>query len=70
MHGMYLLVQPGGDSVLAVGFRHDGKPGTVALGVYPNVYRKDRANARKIAYLALRGRLPASWNSSDAGDQT
>jgi len=55
MHGMYLLVQPGGGRYWRSDYRHDGKRGTVAPGVYPDVSLKEarerRENARKLRLL-------------------
>ena len=33
MHGLYLLVQPGGARYWRMDYRHEGKRGTMALGV-------------------------------------
>src|SRR3546814_16284446 len=51
MHGLYLLVKPDGARYWRMDFRHAGKRGTVALGIYPHVSlqeaREERASARK-----------------------
>src|SRR3546814_20122611 len=52
MHGLYLLVKPDGARYWRMDFRHAGKRGTVALGIYPHVSlkeaREERASARKL----------------------
>lgn len=37
MHGLYLLVKPNGARYWRLDYRHEGKRGTVALGIYPEV---------------------------------
>lgn len=76
MHGMYLLVQPGGGRYWRWDYRHDGKRGTVALGVYPNVSLKEarerRENARKLLEKGINpssyGKLTRGVGSISAGD--
>src|SRR3546814_326967 len=52
MHGLYLLVRPDGARYWRMDYRHAGKRGTVALGIYPQVSleeaREKRASARKL----------------------
>src|SRR3546814_11472739 len=52
MHGLYLLVRLDGARYWWMDYRHAGKRGTVALGIYPQVSLKEarekRAGARKI----------------------
>ncbi|WP_010546296.1 tyrosine-type recombinase/integrase [Sphingomonas elodea] len=75
MHGMYLLVQPGGGRYWRWDYRHDGKRGTVALGVYPNVPLKEarerRENARKLLEKGITssyGKLTRGVGGISAGD--
>lgn len=76
MHGMYLLVQPGGGRYWRWDYRHDGKRGTVALGVYPDVSLKEarerRENARKLLEKGINpssyGKLTRGVGSISAGD--
>src|SRR3546814_16282813 len=52
MHGLYLLVRPDGARYWRMDYRHAGKRGTVALGIYPQVSleeaREKRASSRKL----------------------
>jgi arylsulfatase A-like enzyme len=49
MHGLYLLVQPGGVRYWRMDYRHEGKRETMALGVYPQVFeRLDAAGYRTL----------------------
>ena len=66
--GLYLLVRPDGARYWRTDYRHAGKRGTMALGVYPNVSLKEarekHANARK---LLERGVNPSSYKKLTRG---
>jgi len=68
MHGLYLLVQPGGARYWRMDYRHEGKRGTMALGVYPDVSLKEarekRASARR---LLDKGINPSSYKKLTRG---
>lgn len=68
MHGLYLLVQPNGARYWRLDYRHVGKRGTVALGVYPEVSLKEarekRANARR---MLDKGVNPSSYKKLTRG---
>jgi integrase len=68
MHGLYLLVQPNGARYWRLDYRHEGKRGTVALGVYPEVSLKEarekRANARR---MLDKGVNPSSYKKLTRG---
>lgn len=68
MHGLYLLVQPNGARYWRLDYRHEGKRGTVALGVYPEISLKEarekRANARR---LLEKGVNPSSYKKLTRG---
>ncbi len=49
MHGLYLLVQPNGARYWRMDYRHAGKRGTLALGVYPRVSLKAAREKRASA---------------------
>ena len=76
MQGLYLLVRPDGGRYWRMDFRHAGKRGTVALGVYPNVTLKEarekRANARKLLEKGVNpsayGKLTRGVGDISAGD--
>jgi len=68
MHGLYLLVLPSGGRYWRLDYRHEGKRGTMALGVYPEVSLKEarekRASARR---LLDKGINPSSYKKLTRG---
>ena len=68
MQGLYLLVQPNGARYWRWDYRHEGKRGTLALGVYPEVSLKEarekRANARR---LLEKGVNPSTYRKLTRG---
>ena len=68
MLGLYILVQPSGARYWRMDYRHGGKRGTLALGVYPQIglkeARKKHAKARE---LLERGLNPSSYQKQIRG---
>ena len=51
--GMYLLVRPHGSRYWRLDYRHNGKRGTLAFGVYPTVSLADASEKRRQAKAML-----------------
>jgi len=64
MHGLYLLVQPGGARYWRMDYRHEGKRGTTALGVYLEVPLKRLArNAQARVACSTKASTPQATRS-------
>ena len=68
MYGLYLLMHPKGARYWRFDYRHAGKRGTLALGVYPEVSLKEarekRANAGK---MLDKGLNPSAYKKLTSG---
>lgn len=68
MYGLYLLMHPNGARYWRFDYRHAGKRGTLALGIYPEVSLKEarekRANAGK---MLDKGLNPSAYKKLTSG---
>jgi integrase len=68
MHGLYLLVLTSGGRYWRMDYRHEGKRGTTALGVYPQVSLKEAREKRASAQRLLdKGINPSSYKKLTRG---
>lgn len=68
MYGLYLLVKPNGALYWRMDFRHAGRRGTLALGVYPKVSLKEARQKREGARKLLdQGTNPSTYKKLTNG---